>query len=330
MQVIAYDQLLRQVAQLLGEDASKFDAQRWREVRDALNHALERWWTFAWWPGLMRVEQRPLRTPYDATVTYEAGAEVWHAPSAAYYRAMRETTGTSPASYDGAEWDVTVGYWALCATGYELEDYDAATAYVAGDQVFYPQTGQIYQAHTAVTGHAPTDTDYWGELAPFVASLPRTMAGYNTIGHVRGMYAQDPRQNGAVPKVDFVETHDVWVVQQTGVPLPWVEYRLRCPVLEGEIFSASASYTPAVTDVGVEDTVPIINDSRLFREFSTVADLIAADSDTFRFAHVFNYAGTDGVNSTWVKTAEPGLVDNGGDIRQLADGAFVRRTYTDP
>lgn len=330
MQITSYDQLVRLTTQLLGEDATMLDAQRWNEVREAVSQTLERWWTHAWWPGLMRVEQRPLRIPYDSAVTYADGTEVWHAPSERYYHAMQEALGEAPADLVSGEWITNVEFWAESRFGYSADEYDAATAYVAGDQVFRPEDGLYYQAHSATTGNAPTDTDFWGLLKDFIPSLPRVMDGYNDIGHVRAMYPQDPRRLAAAEKLDFTETHDAWLLHDVGCPLPWVEYRLRCPVLEGAAFSATASYVPADDDTQVEDTVPIITDSRLFREFTTVADLIAADSATFRFAHCFNFEGTDGINSTWVRTAEPGLVDNNGDIRQMDDGAFVRRTYTDP
>jgi hypothetical protein len=330
MQLVSYDQIVRQVAQLLGEDAALLDAQRWREIRDAVGHSLERWWTHAWWPGIMRVEKRPLRTPYSATTTYAAASEVWYEPAGKYYQSLRETTGNAPATYDGTEWDETSTYWAECKVGYAADDYSATTAYVAGDQVFYPQTGRYYQAFASTTGNAPTDTNKWGVLTNFIPSLPRTMAGYFTIGHVKAIYDVDPRVSTAALTLDFTETHDAWMLHDVGFPLPWVEYRRRCPVLDAEAFSSTASYTPADGDAAVEDSVEIVTDSRLFREFSTVDDMLAADSTTFRFAHCFNYAGTDGVNSTWVRTAESGLVDAGGDVRQMTDGAWVRRTYTDP
>lgn len=330
MQTVSYDQILRQVAQLLGEDATTFDAQRWREIRDAVNHALERWWTHAWWPVIMRVEQRPLRTPYSDTTTYAAGTEVWYEPAGKYYQSLRESTGNEPATYDGTEWNEASTYWAECKRSYDADNYSATTAYAAGDQVFYPQTARWYQAFASTTGNVPTDTTKWGELTVFVPSIPRTMAGYFTIGHVKAIYDLDPRQATHAAKLDFTETHDAWMLHDVGYPLPWVEYRRRCPVLDAEVFSSTATYTPADDDVATEDSVSIVTDSRLFREFSTVADMLAADSATFRFAHCFNYSGTDGVNSTWVRTAESGLVDVGGDIRQMTDGSWVRRTYSDP
>lgn len=41
--------------------------------------------------------------------------------------------------------------------------YENATAYTAGDQVWYPAEDKYYQAITSTTGNLPTDTAFWAE-----------------------------------------------------------------------------------------------------------------------------------------------------------------------
>lgn len=254
MQLASYESLLRRVLSRLGENYDLVqgsgttgpDAQRWRDVRDAISEALETWWYSAWWPAICRVERRPLRVAYDGGTTYVTGTEVWHEPSAKYYHAVTDVPlEEEPATYDGTEWDVNSSYWAESKRKYGAQDYDATTAYVVGDQVFHPETARYYQCHAAATGEAPTETDFWGPLVEFIPTLPRVMDGFANIGHVRGMFAQDPRRYAEASPIDYEEVEDGWQVLDEGHVWPWVVYRLRCPRLEGLALDTSASYTPS-------------------------------------------------------------------------------------
>lgn len=254
MQLASYDSLQRRTLSRLGEDYDGVagagttgpDGQRWRDVRDSISESLEKWWLRTWWPALCRVEHRPLRVPYDSGTTYDAGTEVWHEPSLKYYHAIADVpTDEPPAEHDGTEWDTNVAYWAESKRLYGGNDYDASTAYVAGDQVFYTTTNRWYQCHTAATGEAPTETDFWGPLVEFIPTLARVLAGYANIGHVRGMFCQDPRRYPETDTLDYEEVEDGWQVLSEGHPWPWVVYRLRCPRLEGLAYDATATYTPS-------------------------------------------------------------------------------------
>jgi hypothetical protein len=255
MQLVPYDTVMRRTLSRLGEDYDGVagqgttgpDGQRWRDVRDAVAESLERWWLCAWWPSICRTEQRPLRAHYSPASAYEAGTEVFYQPTCSYYHAVRTTAGAAPATYADGEWTTNFAYWAKSARLYSAADYSDTTAYVAGDQVFYPLTAKWYQCHTAATGELPTDTDFWGELVEFIPTLPRTMAGYNAIGHVRSITHHDPRRFIETPRVDFNEVDTGWQVHEW-VNHPWVTYRLRCPRLEGLAYDATATYTPEATE----------------------------------------------------------------------------------
>lgn len=254
MQLASYESLLRRSLSRMGEDYDLVggvgttgpDGQRWRDVRDAISEALEEWWYKAWWPAVCRVERRPLRIAYDSGTTYDTGTEVWHEPSLRYYHAVADAPADEPpAEWDGQEWDINATYWAESRRQYSAEDYDATEAYVAGDQVFYPETGRWYQCHTDATGEAPTESDFWGELVEFIPTLGRVLPGYANIGHVRGMFVLDPRRNPESDTIDYEEVEDGWQVLTDGHPWPWVVYRLRCPRLEGLQYDTTATYTPS-------------------------------------------------------------------------------------
>lgn len=55
---------------------------------------------------------------------------------------------------------------------FSSDEYDAATAYAAGDVRFYSTTWECYKALQATTGNAPTNATYW-ELVAFPTLLKR-------------------------------------------------------------------------------------------------------------------------------------------------------------
>ena len=106
MQLAAYETIMRRTLSRLGEDYDGVqgqgttgpDGQRWRDLRDAVSEALERWWLSAWWPGICKVEQRPLRDLYSPAASYGAGDEVYFLPTNEYFHAVRVTAGAAPAT----------------------------------------------------------------------------------------------------------------------------------------------------------------------------------------------------------------------------------------
>jgi hypothetical protein len=44
---------------------------------------------------------------------------------------------------------------------FTTDDFSVATAYAAGDIVFYNTTGDCYIARQSTTGNLPTDSEYW-------------------------------------------------------------------------------------------------------------------------------------------------------------------------
>lgn len=320
MQLASFDSLLRRTLSRLGEDYDGVagagttgpDAQRWRDVRDSVSEALEAWWLQAWWPALCRVEHRPLRAPYDAGTTYDTGTEVWHEPSRRYYLAIADApTDEPPASWSVDQWEANDAFWAECKRLYGANEYDASTDYLPGDQVWYPSTSRFYQCHTAVTGEAPPDTDYWGLLVEFVPTLDRVQEGYANIGHVRGLYANDPRVYPETETLDYDEVEDGWQVLTDGHPWPWVVYRLRCPRLEGLAYDARATYTP--TDDEGEGVVLYTTEMSSSRGIPGRTSLRAVTSHRDRQMAYLLYLTSedDGQGGEWVYRATSTDADDG-------------------
>lgn len=272
----------------------------------------------------MRVEQRQLRDTYSATTVYEAGAEVYDPASQDYYQALRDTTGNAPTVLSGTERITNLAYWAQVQREPDAADFITGVTYLQGQQARDPETGLTHQCHTGPTTNPPTTEANWGVVNAFAAYIPRVQTGKAEIGTVRQVTERNPREYAAAGEIQ-------WNTGQYGIELPsrcvvrpWVEHRLRTPLIHGDIWSPTVSYTPE--NFETIDTAPPMPPNPL-REFSTLADMLAADSRTFTFARVWNFLSTDGIESEWTKTGQSGLSDNGTDVRQGDDGAFFVRTW---
>jgi len=66
---------------------------------DVITRHLRRAWDEAMWPQLMALEQRTYRPPWDATVNYSAGHQVWDATNKRYRQSLQDdNTGHTPAA----------------------------------------------------------------------------------------------------------------------------------------------------------------------------------------------------------------------------------------
>jgi len=264
MRVVSYDILQRAIARKTQLDPDNLDQVEFESIRDAVSQALEEIWRYDWWPDLKITEQRRYRDAYDSATAYVAGDEVYHIASDAYYVALRASTGNDPATEVDGEWETETDYWAASERSYDADDYDAATAYASGDQVFYPVTGRHYQCFASSTGNAPTNTTYWGELVPFEPYIPYVQTDLMPIGDVIQVTQHDPRVYlGATPFTWERTTEGILVMDQPTPNQVWVQYRRRVHRLTGDAYDATASYEPDAEESSVPTTGTIFDDKSL-------------------------------------------------------------------
>lgn len=313
MRRIAYSTLLGSVRDRMGwVDAADdgLNNEEFASARRALSQALAEIQESTWWRDLMRTERRAFRDTWDSLLTYAAGEEVYHPGSDAYYQALRASTGEAPADADGAGgWDVNLAYWAEVESDPEADDYDAATAYEPGDQVRNPDDGLVYQCHTASTGNAPSDADYWGELAPFVSYVPWEQEGQNRIGAVRAVTEDDPRRIGAravlwEPASDGVQVFDCFVAR------PWVHFRLPTPRLTGDAWSATAAYTAVPSEqAGIIDTLEVSRARHAIQGRAALRALVRHEPNELQYLEYLATVG-DGMGGEYIFDATATATDD--------------------
>lgn len=193
-----------------------------------------------YFPELERIEKRTFRADYSAATAYtNDGTIIYFIQEEQYYQPLKATTGNPPADSLGV---VDDSRWALAETSYTASDYSSATAYVAGDQVFYPTNGLYYQCHTASTGNAPTNTSYWGVLTAFDRYVDYEQTGQTELGEVLEVWDADPDVSyGAEPVAYRLSENGVQILRD--LPYVWIQYRVRLSAITGDAWDSATAYS---------------------------------------------------------------------------------------
>ena len=136
------------------------------------NRALPLVWEAAQWPEVALTERRIWEDYWDSTRSYNANETV-----------VEYATGSRFVSLinDNADPLDTAESWWEIDHDLEPEEYDADTTYAAGDVVFYAYDPESwFVCIAAVTGEAPTNTDYWAQIS---ATIGRE---FELAGYVQG------------------------------------------------------------------------------------------------------------------------------------------------
>lgn len=242
IRTIYYSNVEAEVARRLRWDPRFLSDDEFEAIRDGISNALGEVWTFAEWPGIIQVEKILYAREWDDAATYSASAVVFHEPSGKYFQALVSDLTAEPTTWSGTEW-VRADEWAdwMPLDG-SAREWSVATAYVAGDRVFYSPTGATYQCHTASTGDLPTDQTKWGALVEYRTEAPLAAAGREEIGHVVSVTPQDPTLETPGTEVLHQIRGDKIRFVNCRLPWVWVKYFPPTPILDGQLWDPTKSY----------------------------------------------------------------------------------------
>jgi hypothetical protein len=242
MVTIDYVDLLNASARAAGIAVDQASGDEFTSLRVFHRDRLKRIWEYRPWHDLTRTEKRYFRALWVAQA-YSAGAEVFYPGPQQYYQALRTTTsGQAPATWSGTSWVVNAAYWAVSATSYGADEYSATKAYVQGGQVYYSVTDRYYQLYASTsTGNLPTDTTKWGVLTEFNRYVAFAQTGYTAYDHSFAAWDRNPITDGrAIRLTTFHSNLGLQLLEDYSYV--WLEYRIRRPLLKGDVFSATATY----------------------------------------------------------------------------------------
>jgi hypothetical protein len=191
---VTFKSVLHGVQYRLGGSPEDLGTGTAQAIGEYIQSAYKYAWKHYEWPDVCRVEQFTtdangmigwdgvIETPFVVT-TRDPRTDA--NPNRVQFTIHREGFYL-PAAYKDAQ--VWVTYRPICPT-FSAAEYDAATAYVVGDAVYWPETGHCYVSIQAGTGHDPDDTDYW-EQQEFLESLSEAVK--------EGAHAAMVREEGQV------------------------------------------------------------------------------------------------------------------------------------
>jgi hypothetical protein len=239
METTDFEDILREAAsEVTALDPDNLDAPEFRAIRRSAKRRLEIAWEFHYWPVLTRTEQRFFQPDYSAVTAYQASALVYYPPTQNYYQALQAVMGVAPVDSLG---NVEAAYWVEAQTSYSADTFSLTGSYSQTNRVQYGD--QIYQLFVAgpVTGVLPTDSTQWGLLTPFDKFVPYEQTGETALGLVTAAWSANPKTTTRGNELN-------WNLSENGVQIltpinfAWLEYRIRCPKLAGDIYDATAQY----------------------------------------------------------------------------------------
>lgn len=299
MRVAPYSDLQASVARLLGLDPDNLDASEFAIIRDGVNRGLAAIARRVGAHGFQRCEERWFRDHYVDGTAYVAGDEVFYPATQTYYQAVQASSGEPPALNTTGTYAVNGEYWAGSERAYTAADWNDATGYDAGAQVYYPVTGRYYQAKASVSaGTVPTSTSFWHALVPFDPYVPPIQTGFTTIGRVVGVFAENPRAFAGAPMLPWRRS-EVGVQVYTEQPSVWIEFQVRPHRFNGTAWSSTATYT-AVDDEAASGSTTS-SGPRIYTGTASPEGAITANPGSIYVQQV-----SSTVTQTWVKASGTG------------------------
>lgn len=247
---VDYDSVLFATADLCGLDRANLPTIDFQQLRAAHNRRLRFGWDYDFWPEIIRTQKRYFRPIYSTATAYTATTEVYWPGTRRYYQAMTATTGNDPANASGVTQNA---FWADAVTSYSADNYNNATTYTRGQQVFYPYTDRFYQLFAASSvGNLPTDATRWGILTEFDAYVSFDQTGFTPIGTIVSV------DDGSAKLTTRSDALGWWKSENgiqisgavngvgdnatVGAAFAWIQFRIRPPFLKGNLWVNGTSY----------------------------------------------------------------------------------------
>jgi hypothetical protein len=232
MRTSLYSSVLQQSCELTGrvyppttEESAMF--------RTYIGLALRQAWEFYDWPEMREYSKEYFASPYGNATNYNVGNFVYFTTEAKYYQRVGTSgNGIDPATngiLNASKWAEAKNEWT------NASNYGNASAYIAGNVVFYAPTELYYQCVLATGGgNYPSNSTYWSVLIPFYRTLSLThdaqgVVRTNEIGEVLSITHFDPRLLVTDTNVNYSYTSEGIVVDDE-IPYVWLK-RTQSPPL---------------------------------------------------------------------------------------------------
>lgn len=244
METTDFQDILSEAAsEVTALDPDNLSTAEFRAIRRAAKKRLENAWEYHFWPDLDRMEQRFYRPDWNAATQYEPTNEVYYPPTQRYYQALQPSLNIPPAAYSpnipGGTTNLT--YWANSERYYAGSTFDPTAEYIQGAIVTYADNAYQLFALGPVIGDLPTDTGNWGLLTRFDQYILYEQPNEIPFTVVNGAWNVNPRTSTRGRELNWFLSNNGLQIS-SAIHFAWVDYRIRCPKLSGDLYSATTAY----------------------------------------------------------------------------------------
>jgi hypothetical protein len=184
MRTSTYTDFLKRVSALMGQPYADLLDEEEAMLREFFNRHMRFAWDSFMWPEICLIEERTPDANNRTSLTEASETEIaevfncWRDDphDTAYPREVAYLITENGIQFlEGQTYDPTYIFFRKRKPEFTGDDYAAATAYVADDQVLY--LGRFYKCILASTGNLPTNATYWEELEIPYVFLEYAVAG---------------------------------------------------------------------------------------------------------------------------------------------------------
>lgn len=240
--------ILDDIYRLIHWDTTQLDTRDKQDARAALSAALQEVWDSWWWHELMTCTRvgfasKYVTSPSNGAGQYITGYVAYYVTQDDYRMKMTDADpGSTPANTDWYQW-----------TEDEAETWDSATIYAAWEKVFWNGKEWFWtgagMAEEPGTSAGWTQIPIWSPTLPWIDSggavstsnTPDSFTG--PYGPVRSVSKHDPRQFPNPENFELEVNGDGTRVIGLTIGKPWVWARRVTPVLTGDDFDATLTYS---------------------------------------------------------------------------------------
>jgi hypothetical protein len=226
MRTTTYSAIERGVSSIAGIDPDNVLAHEKSILAEYINDAVNYCWDYYPWGEFTITEKRSFRVPYDSSLVYDVGDEVFYENK--FYRKHSQGTfnlPTSPAD------------WHEIGDKYTDTPWSESGLYGIGAKVNHEgkhfvciQESALGKTNYLTDGIDTTNSQYFYEVNPFFERfIPYEQTGYNTIGNCLGCYTDDPRYSNT-QHLNFREGREgIYIDGKDRINEFWMVYKIEAP-----------------------------------------------------------------------------------------------------
>jgi hypothetical protein len=242
MQLVTAQTILDGAQIAMSRDLTQLELRQQQQGREALSLAVQEVWAAWWWESLMSVQQTQFAPTYSNEILVIPGQVAYWPLTDDYYQCYILDSGepTDSAGTLSAGWLKASDHLKV------VPEFDVHATYTAGNLVSWRGLRYVNALGAQTVFTPDLDTLNWTAVPDVTFGFPYTdWDGTETgpVGAVRAVSVYDPRRTTNSQPLEIIVTPGSCQVLCPPVGRPFVWTRSPVPLITGDAFDATASYT---------------------------------------------------------------------------------------